>query len=524
MVNLTNSTSACSIEYVISPELYKILMTGHDPQIEKYKKRPSSLVPGLWFLRFTVIYDNNVPKITIHFWFCTHHFIDLWLMYLIVRYDYRMSAPYAQFGSFFTFIDKSLGDGKKGIIKDLVNFPDKYNEDLRKYNEDLRKGRKLSNNIISFAKKRVYVRDMDEIINILFLAFEKKNLLFISKLYNVSLEDYYLEDWMKKANFLNDFFVVVKDRDRFLQTINDRYKDKTKNLINQGIKKERGLLNSMHAFLYVLILDLWLKASEYTRYHIEKGTIPPSRWIPYKKWRFKNLKKIMGMNRWYTTKAVNNKRTQAFIYSNGKFSTKLIETKNENLPINSNKLELYVFNKSSKFKFNEVFFKLLKGDFFFFCLFLLYIVWIVVMLIILGYYHIENNFILENDIQNKLDLLINKLDKLEKYELSKNITKTESRYFKSVNNNDYIYRKNKKIDSYYPNLKKEIYIQDIGIKNKILIKNIYDDYQTTYRLYKPNNRWSILLNSLDEETESVSSSSSSNRTITPDFSNKQSSS
>lgn len=289
MINF-NLTSACSIEYVISLKLHEALITGNLPEMNKYKKIPCWNVPGVWLARFRIVYDKNIPKLSINFIFYSDLFIDPLLVYLIGRHKFKESIPYNEWGSFYTFIDKSLGKDKKGLIKDLVDLPNNYNEYLH-LDKDIR----FYSDINYFLKKYIYIKDVDDIIILLLLAFKKYNISFINKL----SEDYLYPDKLKetgiqKANLLNDCLFVIKDINNFINTINKEYS----NVTNQGVKKWRGLFNSMDSFLGSLDLDFRLNLQKYNIYHINKGTIHPKLEIPKDKFTYKNIHMNLGISRW----------------------------------------------------------------------------------------------------------------------------------------------------------------------------------------------------------------------------------
>lgn len=299
MMSSKNSTSACSLEYVISPELHLALINGSNLELQKYKKIPCYIIPGVWLCRFRIVNNKGKATISISFLFYTDLFVDPLLLYLIGKYNFINSNLFMEWDNFYTFIDKNLTKDKKGIIEDLAYSPDKYNDYLQ-FDDDKTK---FDNDVNYHLKKYVFIKDIDEIIYLLLLAYNGSNLYFFKHLYKGDLNtDYVRNTSVTEANLLKEFLVVIKDINSFINDLNKVYGE---NIINQGIKKFRGLVSSMDSFLSVLDLDFRRDLFRYNRYHIEKGTISPKLSIPWTKLRFNNVNMNLGITRWYTTKTVN---------------------------------------------------------------------------------------------------------------------------------------------------------------------------------------------------------------------------
>lgn len=290
MVNLNNWQSPCSIDYVINRELHEALITGNYPGMDKYEKIPCWNIPGIWLVRFGIIYDKNIPKLVMNYLFYPELFTDSLLLYLIGRHKFKESIPFLESGGFYTFIDKNLTENKKGLIKDLVNSPNKYNEYFL-----FDKDKEFDIDINHYYKKRVYIKNIDDMNTLLLSAFMKDNKVFLNKLSEDFLDSNLLEETgILDANLLKDCLFVVKDLNGFIDTINKKYNI----IITQGSKKWRGSLNSMNSFLGSLDLDFRYNLRKYNNYHIYKGTIPLKLKIPSHKFTYKNIHNNLGISRW----------------------------------------------------------------------------------------------------------------------------------------------------------------------------------------------------------------------------------
>lgn len=296
MSNSNNSSwsNPCSDYYLMDEKLHNALVIGRLPYKYKDKKFINLNRFGVYLVAFRVLSGNN-PSLIYNYLFYPDIFTDLLLMFSIIRFRFADSWVYEEWGGIYTFIDESLGYDKEGIIKDLINTPNNFNEYLKLEFENpeskINKSNKDSN-FINILNKFVYIMDLNKMFYLLRLIYIKDNINFTQYLLkefmniNISLSNLNMLD----TNILNNSIFIVRDLNKFLNIIKT---DPSFNL-NQGNQKWRGQINSLNSFINSFDQDFRNSLYSYNQYHISVDTISPAYNLPRNLFSFNNIHKNLG--------------------------------------------------------------------------------------------------------------------------------------------------------------------------------------------------------------------------------------
>jgi len=289
--NNSNWVSPCSNHYLIDENLHNALVTGHLPQSSQNKKSVSLDKFGFYLVAFRILGNNN-PTLIYNYVFYPDIFTDVFLMYSITRFRFIDSWIYNEWGGIFTFIDESLGYDKKGIIKDLMHTPDKFNEYLYleyRNPESEINNLNINSNVINFLNKRVYIMNLYKMFNILNSIYLRDDRNFMHHLYSRPL-DKIPSNFMLETSILNNSVFIVRDLNKFLNII----KRETSFNLNQGNQKWRGQINSLNSFINCFDQDFRHDLFLYNQYHIDRDNISYALNLPKDLFSFNNIHKKLG--------------------------------------------------------------------------------------------------------------------------------------------------------------------------------------------------------------------------------------
>ena len=284
-----NGQTLYAAYYIISSDLHTALIKGRMPNNLVSEKSVSLDKSGVYLVAFGVL-NNDKPTLIYSYIFYPDLFVDLLLMYLILRNRFRESIIYNRWGTFYTFIDESLGYGKEGLIKLLMDSPNSFNEYLNLDSHDKDEDLDFFYN----SKKYIYINNIYKMCYLLNLVYSLDNISFIQSLYKEHIPEDKLSSNPKiYTNLSDNCLFVVRDLNKFINIIKKGGID-----VNQGPQKWRGQINYLHSFIACLDEDFRDSLYHYNLHHVKEGNISPDLRLSKNKFSFKNIHKNLGNSKW----------------------------------------------------------------------------------------------------------------------------------------------------------------------------------------------------------------------------------
>ena len=129
------------------------------------------------------------------------------------------------------------------------------------------------------------------------LAVKRDYLGFLNVIYNNTFNDMFKQvihdDPLGKVSIVNSCLIVVNDLNKFLGDIRKKGYS-----INGGPQRCRSEINSLKSFLSSLDIDFRESLYNHNNYHVDKGTIRESEWLPKEKFSYRNIHMNIGNVRW----------------------------------------------------------------------------------------------------------------------------------------------------------------------------------------------------------------------------------
>jgi len=129
------------------------------------------------------------------------------------------------------------------------------------------------------------------------LAVKRDYLGFLNVIYNNTFNDMFKQiihdDPLGKVSIVNSCLFVVNDLNKFLGDIRKKGYS-----INGGPQRCRSEINSLKSFLSSLDIDFRESLYNHNNYHVDKGTIRESEWLPKEKFSYRNIHMNIGNVRW----------------------------------------------------------------------------------------------------------------------------------------------------------------------------------------------------------------------------------
>lgn len=289
MINMYNGQRLCAAYYLIGSDLETALIKGRMPNNLVSKKSVSLDKPGVYLVAFGVL-NNDKPTLIYSYIFYPDLFVDLLLMYLIIRTRFRDSIIYNRWGTFYTFIDESLGYGKEGLIKLLMDSPNSFNEYLNLDSHD----KDEDSDFFYNSKKYIYINNIYKMCYLLDLVYRLDNISFIQSLYKEHIpEDKLWSNSKIYTNLLDNCLFVVRDLNKFINIIK-----KGGINVNQGSQKWRGQINSLYSFIACLDEDFRDSLYHYNLHHASSGSKSDVLKLSKDNFSFKNIHINLGNSKW----------------------------------------------------------------------------------------------------------------------------------------------------------------------------------------------------------------------------------
>lgn len=291
-------------EYLISKQLHDCLnnekLTNGSPIISK---RPSIYVVAVRLL-------NKADKTSVYnYIYYDPIFLDTFLNYLFSKNI--CSNRFNEWGDTLFVLDSTVFN-KKYTKFELSD--DNYSRYFFTNREDLLVA--ISNidhyyvnnaiyKLISIINRINFIsKDSSELAHIIDLSIKKDIIEYIhfiiDPLYkNKYKSDLNLDQWTydpNEINIINSCLYVVND-------IND-LKNKLTNkgyLINEGLQRWRGQINSMSGILSTMDMDYRNSLYNHNEYHVKLGEVDRDFYLPKSKFSFRNIHMNLGNVKWYST-------------------------------------------------------------------------------------------------------------------------------------------------------------------------------------------------------------------------------
>jgi hypothetical protein len=129
------------------------------------------------------------------------------------------------------------------------------------------------------------------------LAIKRDYLRFLNVIYNNTFNDMFKQvihdDPLGKVSIINSCLFVVNDLNKFLGDIRKKGYN-----INGGPQRYRAETNSLSSFLSSVDTDFRESLYSHNCYHVDKGTIRESEWLPKEKFSYRNIHMIIKGKKW----------------------------------------------------------------------------------------------------------------------------------------------------------------------------------------------------------------------------------
>jgi len=129
------------------------------------------------------------------------------------------------------------------------------------------------------------------------LAVKRDYLGFLNVIYNNTFNDMFKqvinEDPLGKVSIVNFCLFVVNDLNKFLGDIKKKGYS-----ISGGPQRCRSEINSLKSFLSSLDIDFRESLYNHNNYHVYKGTIRESEWLPRGKFSYRNIHMNISSIKW----------------------------------------------------------------------------------------------------------------------------------------------------------------------------------------------------------------------------------
>ena len=264
---------------IINDELFNLLT--YDNNIKYISNK------HIYLVKLCILENTHIDSVIVyHYVKYLDIFSNSLLFFLASKPWFKSSNIFNEFGDYIVVLDQNLGD--IDVIKKIMSTPNKWNTHFISWLKEHSKKKNFKLNDRDVIKKMVFTKSLEEMAELLILGFQNENTEFFLKL--VNNKDFYPD--IAQYNILKSCLWVTSDLNSLKRLC------LTKNVIlNEGIKKNRGQLNSLSSFLALLdndyrnfLYNSFLDLEE----DILNLNIKTPRFVKKKKFNFNNIHNKLG--------------------------------------------------------------------------------------------------------------------------------------------------------------------------------------------------------------------------------------